>query len=197
MKEEINVEVKRHSLAHIMASAIKELWPEAQLAIGPSIETGFYYDIDFGETKIVEADLKNIEKKMVFLIKQNLKFERTEKDINEALKEAEDRGEIYKAELIAGLKEQGEKIVSLYSVGKFTDLCRGPHLENTNQLKPGSYKLNKLAGAYWRGDEKNKMLTRIYGLAFDTKEELDTYLKMMAEAEKEIIEKLVKSKIFL
>lgn len=184
MKEEINVEVKRHSLAHIMGAAIKELWPEAQLAIGPSIDNGFYYDIDFGDTKIVEADLKNIEKKMAFLIKQNLKFERAEKDINEALKETETSGEIYKNELIGGLKDKGEKVVSFYTVGKFTDLCRGPHVENTNQLKPGSYKLDKLAGAYWRGDEKNKMLTRIYGLAFDTKEELDTYLKMMAEAEK-------------
>lgn len=184
MPEEINIEVKRHSLSHIMATAIKELWPNAKLAIGPAIETGFYYDIDFGEVKITEADLKTIEKKMAFLIKQNLKFERTEKDINTALKEETKAGEIYKADLISGLKEQGEKTVSFYTVGKFTDLCRGPHIENTNQLKPGSYKLDKLAGAYWHGDEKNKMLTRIYGLAFNTKEELDEYLKMMAEAEK-------------
>jgi len=184
MKEEVNIDLKRHSLAHIMATAIKELWPEAQLAIGPSIDNGFYYDIDFGEVKIIEADLKNIEKKMAFLIKQNLKFERAEKEISVALKEAKTTGEIYKAELLEGLKEQGEKTVSFYSVGKFTDLCRGPHIENTNQIKPGSYKLAKLAGAYWRGDEKNKMLTRIYGLAFDTKAELDDYLKMMAEAEK-------------
>jgi len=183
-KTELSLEIKRHSLAHIMAAAIKELWPDAELAIGPSIDTGFYYDIDFGEVKITEAELKNIEKKMAFLIKQNLKFERADKDINEALKEAKKAGEIYKTELIEGLKEQGEKTVSFYSVGKFSDLCRGPHIENTNQLKPGSYKLDKLAGAYWRGDEKNKMLTRIYGLAFNTKEELDDYLKMMLEAEK-------------
>lgn len=184
MNEELNIELKRHSLAHIMATAVKELWPDAQLAIGPAIDNGFYYDIDFGETKIVEADLKNIEKKMAFLIKQNLKFERAEKDIDIALKEAKAAKEIYKAELLEGLKEQGEKTVSFYSVGKFTDLCRGPHIENTNKLKPGSYKLAKLAGAYWRGDEKNKMLTRIYGLAYETKEELDEYLKMMLEAEK-------------
>ncbi|MEI6529615.1 MAG: threonine--tRNA ligase [Candidatus Falkowbacteria bacterium] len=184
MKEEISIDLKRHSLAHIMATAIKELWPDAQLAIGPSIDNGFYYDIDFGDTKILESDLKNIEKKMAFLIKQNLKFERAEKDIDSALKEAKAAGEIYKAELLEGLKEQGEKTVSFYSVGKFTDLCRGPHIENTNILKPGSYKLAKLAGAYWRGDEKNKMLTRIYGLAYGTKEELDEYLKMMLEAEK-------------
>jgi threonyl-tRNA synthetase len=182
--QEINIEVKRHSLAHIMGAAIKELWPDAQLAIGPAIDNGFYYDIDLGDVKIIETDLKNIEKKMAFLIKQNLKFERADKDIDEALKEAKANKEIYKAELIEGLKTQGEKTVSFYTVGKFTDLCRGPHVENTNQLKPGSYKLDKLAGAYWRGDEKNKMLTRIYGLAYDTKEELDDYLKMMAEAEK-------------
>ena len=184
MKEELNIEIKRHSLAHIMAAAIKELWPSAELAIGPSIDNGFYYDIDFGETKISETDLKNIEKKMAFLIKQNLKFERTEKKIDEALKEVKKTKEIYKTELLEGLKAQGETTVSFYSVGKFNDLCRGPHIENTNQLKSGSYKLEKLAGAYWRGDEKNKMLTRIYGLAFNTKEELDDYLKMMLEAEK-------------
>lgn len=184
MKEEANIEVKRHSLAHLLAASIKELWPEAQLAIGPAVDNGFYYDIDFGETKIGEADLKNIEKKMAFLIKQNLKFERAEKDIAAALKEAEKAGEIYKADLLAGLKAQGEKTVSFYTVGKFIDLCRGPHIENTNQIKPGSYKLNKLAGAYWHGDEKNKMLTRIYGLAYDTKEELTNYLNIMAEAEK-------------
>ena len=192
MKEEVSVEVKRHSLSHIMADAIKELWPDAKLAIGPAIENGFYYDIDFGEVKLTEADLKTIEKKMAFLIKQNLKFERTEKDIAAALAEENAAGEIYKADLIAGLKEQGEKTVSFYTVGKFTDLCRGPHIENTNQLKPGSYKLDKLAGAYWHGDEKNKMLTRIYGLAFDTKEELAEHLRIMAEAEKRDHRKLGK-----
>ncbi len=183
-KKNAGIEMKRHSLAHIMATAIKELWPEAELAIGPAIDNGFYYDIDFDGTKISEADLKNIEKKMAFLIKQNLKFERTEKKIDEALKEAKKNKEVYKSELLEGLKAQGETTVSFYTIGKFTDLCRGPHIENTNQLKPGSYKLDKLAGAYWRGDEKNKMLTRIYGLAYDTKDELDAYLKMMLEAEK-------------
>ncbi len=184
MPEEINIEVKRHSLSHLLASAIKELWPEAKLAIGPAIENGFYYDIDFNETKVSDADLKNIEKKMNYLAKQNLKFERAEKDVATAIKEEKANGEIYKAELISDLKDKGETTVSYYTVGKFTDLCRGPHVANTNQIKPGSYKLFKLAGAYWRGDEKNKMLTRIYGLAFDTKEELDEYLKIMAEAEK-------------
>jgi threonyl-tRNA synthetase len=179
-----NLETKRHSLSHLMASAIKEFWPEAQLAIGPAIENGFYYDIDFGETKITESDLKNIEKKMTHLIKQNLKFERAELEINQALKEAETEGNPYKTELISELIKKGETVVSFYTVGKFTDLCRGPHIETSIKIKPGSFKLNKLAGAYWRGDEKNKMLTRIYGLAFEDKAELDEYLKMIAEAEK-------------
>jgi threonyl-tRNA synthetase len=192
MKEAINIEVKRHSLSHLLAAAVKEIWPDAKLAIGPAIENGFYYDIDFGEAKVSDADLKNIEKKMNYLAKQNLKFERAEKDIAAAIKEEEAAGEIYKAELISDLKDKGETKVSYYTVGKFTDLCRGPHVDNTNQIKPGSYKLLKLAGAYWRGDEKNKMLTRIYGLAFDTKEELDEYLRIMAEAEKRDHRKLGK-----
>jgi len=189
---ETNLETKRHSLAHLLAAAVTELWPKAKLAIGPAIETGFYYDIDFNEIKISETDLKEIEKKMAHLIKQNLKFTRTEKKIDEALKEAKKEDNPYKAELISDLKNQGETVVSYYTVGKFTDLCRGPHLEATNQIKPGSFKLDKLAGAYWRGDEKNKMLTRIYGLAFATKEELENHLKLLAEAEKRDHRKLGK-----
>ena len=184
IKEEINVEVKRHSLSHLLAYAIKELYPKALLSVGPSIENGFYYDIDFGDEKISETNLKEIEKKMNYFTKQNLKFERSEMPIDEAIKKEKTSGEIYKEEIITDLKAKGETIVSYYAVGKFEDLCRGPHVTNTNQIKPGSYKLDKLAGAYWRGDEKNKMLTRIYGLAFDTKDELDAYLKMMLEAEK-------------
>ena len=186
------LEIKRHSLAHIMAAAISELWPDAKFAIGPAVDNGFYYDIDFGEAKISDEDLKAIEKKMNHIVKQNLKFERTEVKIDEALQTAEKNGEIYKAELISGLKEQGEKQVSFYTLGKFTDLCRGPHIDSTNKIKPGSFKLQKLAGAYWRGDEKNKMLTRIYGLAFESKEELDEHLKMLAEAEKRDHRKLGK-----
>jgi threonyl-tRNA synthetase len=191
-KEDVSIEVKRHSLSHILAYAIKEIYPSAKLSIGPAIETGFYYDIDFGETKLGEKELKEVEKKMAYLIKQNLKFERSELEINEAIKKEESEGEIYKAELITDLKAGGETTVSYYTVGKFKDLCRGPHVANTNQIKPGSYKLHKLAGAYWRGDEKNKMLTRIYGLAFDTKEELDNYLFMLSEAEKRDHRKLGK-----
>lgn len=186
------VEVKRHSLAHLLATAILEKYPNAKLAIGPSIENGFYYDVDFGDDKIVESDLRDFEKQMARLAKQNLKFERTEKNIDEALAESQKNNNTYKAELIADLKTKGETVVSFYSVGKFTDLCRGPHVENTGSIKPGSFKLDKLAGAYWRGDEKNKMLTRIYGLAYNTKEELDAYLTLMAEAEKRDHRKLGK-----
>ena len=193
-KEHENSELvaKRHSLSHLLAASVRELYPKAQFAIGPAIDNGFYYDIDFGEEKISEADLKNIEKKMSFLAKQNLKFERREESIDSALKTAETDKEIYKAELISDLKTTGEKIVSFYKVGNFEDLCKGPHIDNTNKIKAGSFKLNKLAGAYWRGDEKNKMLTRIYGLAFEDKEELTAYLNMMAEAEKRDHRKLGK-----
>jgi threonyl-tRNA synthetase len=175
-----------------MAAAIQELWPEAQLAIGPAIENGFYYDIDFGTVKIIEADLKTIEKKMNHLLKQNLKFTRTEMKIDEAIKEAKKEKHPYKLEILEDLKKEGEKEVSFYSVGTFTDLCRGPHIESTKEIKPNSFKLQKLAGAYWRGDEKNKMLTRIYGLAFNTKEELDEHLRLLSEAEKRDHRKLGK-----
>ncbi len=191
-KEKTPIEVKRHSLAHLMAAAILDIWPNAKLAIGPAIENGFYYDIDFGDEKISDADFREIEKKMSHLLKQNLPFVRAEKNIDEALAEFKAAGDIYKAELIEGLKEQGESVVSIYTVGKFSDLCRGPHVESTNKILAGSFKLNKLAGAYWRGDEKNKMLTRIYGLAFDTKEELDAHLNLLAEAEKRDHRKLGK-----
>ncbi|KKR31993.1 MAG: Threonine-tRNA ligase [Candidatus Falkowbacteria bacterium GW2011_GWF2_39_8] len=178
------LETVRHSLSHLLAAAVKQLYPEAKFSIGPSIENGFYYDIDFGETKINDESLKEIEKKMAHLIKQNLKFEKFELPIDEAIAKEKESGEIYKQELIEDLKTAGETTVSYYTVGDFTDLCRGPHIENTNKIVPGSFKLNKLAGAYWRGDEKNKMLTRIYGLAFLTREELGEYLTMIEEAEK-------------
>ncbi|MDI3496491.1 MAG: threonyl-tRNA synthetase [Patescibacteria group bacterium] len=187
-----NLEIKRHSLAHIMAAAIKELWPEAQLAIGPAIENGFYYDIDFFDVKINEADLRQIEKKMSHLIKQNLPFTKEEKDITKAIAAAKTEGSIYKQEILEDLQKEGETKVSFYTVSTFTDLCRGPHIKSTIEIKPGSFKLQKLAGAYWRGDEKNKMLTRIYGLAFETKEELDNYLTLLTEAEKRDHRKLGK-----
>ena len=156
-----NLEIKRHSLAHIMASAIKEIWPQAKLAIGPAIENGFYYDVDFGEDKLSETDFRQIEKKMAHIIKQNLKFEKEEKDIALALEEAKKENNPYKQEIIEDLISEGETKLSFYTMGKFSDLCRGPHIKSTIEIKPGSFKLQRLAGAYWRGDEKNKMLTRI------------------------------------
>ncbi|PLX21839.1 threonine--tRNA ligase [Candidatus Parcubacteria bacterium] len=179
-----NLEKKRHSLSHIMAAAIKELYPEAEFAIGPVVENGFYYDIDFAETKVSEDDLKTIEKKMKHLLKNNAKMEMSEKSIDEAIKEEEKNKAIYKKELLDDLKEEGEKQVSYYEIYGFKDLCRGPHIEETKEIEAGSFSLQKIAGAYWRGDETNKMLTRIYGLAFNTKAELESHLKFLKEAEK-------------
>ncbi|MFH1427523.1 MAG: threonine--tRNA ligase [Patescibacteria group bacterium] len=200
------LEIIRHSYSHLLAAAVKELWPKAKLAIGPAIEDGFYYDFDFGKdtndtnvkriTRISENDLGRIEKKMKEIIKKNLKFERSELSVKEAMAREKKAGEKYKMELIADLKKNPStgsgqrKKVSYYQVGNFIDLCRGPHVKSTSELKSGSFKLTKLAGAYWRGDEKNKMLTRIYGIAFNNKKELDDYLTMMEEAEKRDHKKL-------
>ncbi|MFH1744663.1 MAG: threonine--tRNA ligase [bacterium] len=192
MSEKNNIEITRHSLSHIMALAVKELYPNVKFAIGPNIENGFYYDFDFGKEKVREEDLKKIEKKMNHILKQNLKFEKSELGINEAIKKEKKVGQIYKVELIEELKEIGEKKVSYYKLVGFMDLCRGPHIESTGKISKGSFALQKLAGAYWRGDEKNKMLTRIYGLAFETKEELNEHLKILKEAEKRDHRKLGK-----
>ncbi|MDP3043292.1 MAG: threonine--tRNA ligase, partial [bacterium] len=191
-KNKNQLETMRHSLSHIMALAAAEFWPDVKFAIGPAIENGFYYDFDFGDKKIGEDDLIKIEKKMNHIIKQNLKFERFEMDIDEAAKKEKSAGQIYKAELIKDLKIAGETKVSYYKLGEFTDLCAGPHIASTGKIAKGSFKLAKLAGAYWRGDEKNKMLTRVYGVAFETRAELDEYLKMMEEAEKRDHRKLGK-----
>ncbi len=178
-----NLDMIRHSMSHVMAAAIKELWPKAKFAIGPSIENGFYYDIDFGEEKIGEENLKEIEKKMKHIIKQNIKFEKKEFDIDKAITHGKEEGQIYKVELLEELKDDGEKKISYYKIGDFLDLCLGPHVESTGKLNKDAFKLTKLAGAYWRGDEKNKMLTRIYGVAFENKEDLDKYLENMKLAE--------------
>lgn len=194
---EQNLEMLRHSLAHVLAAAVKELYPDVKLAIGPAIENGFYYDIDFGETKVSDAELPAIEKKMAYLMKQNLKFERSELAIDDAIAKAKTEEQPYKQELIEDLKKGGETGVSFYALKQgdkelFEDLCKGPHIEGTSKVKPGSFKLTKLAGAYWRGDEKNKMLTRIYGVGFASKEDLDEYLRLLAEAEKRDHRKLGK-----
>ncbi len=176
------IEVKRHSLSHILAMAVSELWPEVKFAIGPAAENGFYYDFDFGEEKVNEEDLKKIEKKMNHLVKQNIKFEKEEVSANEAIAKEKNRKQKYKVELIEDLKGDGKTKVSYYKSGNFEDLCSGPHVESTKEINKGSFKLNKIAGAYWKGDEKNKMLTRIYGLAFETNEELKKHIEMMKEA---------------
>ncbi len=167
-----------------MAHAIQELRPDAKFAIGPDIDNGWYYDIDFSGEKITDADFEKIEERMGELIKADLPFEWEEKSIDEALAWARERNQEYKVEIIEDLAKQGETKVSFYTVGEFMDLCRGPHVEKTGQIKNGSFKLLKLAGAYWRGDEKNKMLTRVYGLAFNDKAELKQHLMMLEEAEK-------------
>ena len=182
--ENNKLETLRHSLSHIMAAAVLKLWPKVKFAIGPVVDNGFYYDIDFGKTKISDSDLAKIEAEMKNIIKANLPFEKSELSIAKALAREKKSGQVYKEELIKDLKKFGEKSVSYYKLGEFEDLCRGPHLKSSGQAQAGGWKLDKLAGAYWRGDEKNKMLTRIYGIAFATKQELDNYIKMMEEAEK-------------
>ena len=177
----------RHSTSHLLAYAVKEIYGDGvKFAIGPVIDDGFYYDFDLPDKTFSTDDLKKIEKVMTELIKKKLSFEKTEVDIKEALKKTE--GQPYKQELINDLSAQGETRVSFYKVGEFEDLCRGPHVETTKEL--GHFKLLKIAGAYWRGSEKNKMLQRIYGTAFGTKDELQKYLMMLEEAEKRDHKKL-------
>ena len=179
-----DLSLKRHSLAHILALAVLRTYPQAKFAIGPEVSDGFYYDLDLGDIKISESDLIELEKKMKHIIKQNIKFVRSEKDIDEVIKEAEANNDVYKLEILAGLKNEGNTKVSFYELSEFSDLCRGPHIESSGKIELGSFKLSRIAGAYWRGDEKNKMLTRIYGLAFNTTEELNNHLLMLKEAEK-------------
>lgn len=212
-KEQLNLssealaklEIMRHSCAHVVAAAIQALYPEAKFGVGPVVENGFYYDVDFPET-ISEEDLKEIEKKAKHLVKQNLKFERIEMPVDEAIKFFTDKKQDYKVSLLNDLKERGttkmseEEIkdfegsvnkVSLYQTGDFVDLCRGPHIDSTKEI--GAFKLTKLAGAYWRGDEKNPQLQRIYGVCFSSQEELDSYLRAIVEAEKRDHRKLIQA----
>ncbi len=176
-----------HTTSHIMAQAVKRLYPETKLAIGPSIEHGFYYDLD-RETPFVAEDLEKIEAEMKKIVKENLPIERFTKSREDAIAYFKEKNEPYKVELIEDLPE-GEEI-SFYSQGEFTDLCAGPHLMTTKPVK--AFKLTSLAGAYWRGSEKNKMLTRIYGVSYPKKAELDEYLHMMEEAKKRDHRKLGK-----
>ncbi len=191
----------RHSLAHITAQAVQHLWPEAKFGVGPVVENGFYYDIDLGETKISEADFKRIEKEMRGIINRDFAFERSEKAVDDAILWAKEARQPYKEELLNDLKRAGTTVakdldsaelglatdgdavienVSFYTDGDFTDLCRGPHAESTGKV--GAFKLMRVAGAYWRGNEKNAQMQRLYGVAFATQEELDAYLTMLEEA---------------
>lgn len=180
MCDSCQLETMRHTLSHIMAAAVKELYPTTAFGVGPAIADGFYYDIDFGREKVSEADLAKIEKKMRGIIARKLELVRSERSREEALEWAKINGQKYKVELIEDLPE--DEVISFYKLGEFEDLCRGPHVTNTGEV--GAFKLMKIAGAYWRGDEKREMLTRIYGVAFATESELEAYLERQAEAAK-------------
>ena len=193
----------RHSLAHITAQAVQHLWPEVRFGVGPVVENGFYYDIDLGETTISESDFKRIEKEMRTIINKDYTFDRSERSVDESIAWAEAAGQPYKVELLNDLKRAGTTVVkdldiemlgveadgesaietvSFYTDGDFTDLCRGPHVASTKQV--GAFKLMRVAGAYWRGNEKNAQMQRLYGVAFATQDELDQHLVMLEEAKK-------------
>jgi len=198
-----NLYAMRHSLAHIMATAVQHLWPHAKFGVGPVVENGFYYDVDLGDTKLSEEDFAKIEAEMQKVIKADTAFERFEKPIDEAIQWAKDAGQPYKEELLNDLKRAGTTVakdldaselgtitegdaavenVSFYKDDDFTDLCRGPHVESTGKV--GAFKLMRVSGAYWRGNEKNAQMQRIYGVAFATPKELRQHLDMLEEAKK-------------
>ena len=193
--KKIDIEAMRHSCSHVLAQAVMEMFPDAKLAIGPAIDNGFYYDFDLPRTLIPE-DLALIEKKMSQIIKQNQKFVQKKEPVDESIKFLKKTGQIYKVEMAEELKKEGEKDISFYEnvmqdgKPKFVDMCKGPHMEST--IKIGPFKLTHTAGAYWRGDEKNKMLQRIYGVCFASREELDAHLKMLEEAKRRDHRKLGK-----
>ena len=185
-EDEQNVMKMRHTLSHVLAAALVEMYPGVQFGVGPATATGFYYDIDLSEVKdaegnvmkITDAELPKIQKKMYSIINKKFDLVYSEKSREEALAWAKENHQKYKVELIEDLPES--ETISFYQLGDFTDLCKGPHVENTGKV--GAFKLIKVAGAYWRGDEKREMLTRIYGVAFETEEELKEYLQRLEEA---------------
>lgn len=197
----------RHSLAHIMAAAVQRIYPDAKFGVGPAINDGFYYDIDLGDNKISENNFGKIEKAMRRIIAESQDFVRSEVSIEDAINWAKENNQPYKLELLNDLKNagttnakilaegdfelgDGAETVSFYTNGNYKDLCRGPHLSNTKEV--GAFKLMRVAGAYWRGDEKNPQMQRLYGVAFETQEELDDYLRKMEEAKKRDHRKLGK-----
>ena len=189
MNKEQKLEIKRHSLAHILATAVLEMFPEAKFGVGPNIENGFYYDFDLPRTLIPE-DLPILEEKMKEIIKKNFPFEKQVVKHDKAVELYKKASQDYKVEILQD--EAKDKEVSLYKTGEFVDLCKGPHIDSTGEIDFTSFKLTKIAGAYWRGDEKNKMLQRVYGIAFNNRKELKEYLKQLEEAEKRDHRKLGK-----
>ncbi|MCK5872783.1 MAG: TGS domain-containing protein, partial [Methylococcales bacterium] len=187
-KDAEGLEVIRHSTAHLLAQAVKQLFPEAQVTIGPVIDDGFFYDFAY-ERPFTPEDLKAIEKKMQHLVSQNIEISRSVLSRDEAVKFFKDLGEDYKAEIIESIPSNED--LSLYKQGDFTDLCRGPHVPSTTKLKV--FKLMKIAGAYWRGNSDNEMLQRIYGTAWTDKQDLKDYLHRLEEAEKRDHRKLGKT----
>jgi threonyl-tRNA synthetase len=202
-KKQDELHAMRHSLAHITASAVKQLWPKAKFGVGPVVENGFYYDIDLGDKKISEEDFTKIESKMKKIIAEDQTFERFTKPVDEAIEWARSENQTYKEELLNDLKRAGTTVakdlnadelgtvsegeskveeVSFYKNGDFTDLCRGPHVESTGKV--GAFKLTKIAGAYWRGKESNPQMQRLYGVAFASKADLDDYLYVLEEAKR-------------
>ncbi len=177
----------RHSTAHLMAEAVESLFPGVKFWVGPAVDTGFYYDMDLGDKKMAEEDLVHVEKKMAELAKKNSTFERKEISKADAIKYFTEKGDEYKLDLLSNLEDGG---ITLYTQGDFTDLCRGPHIPNTSFIK--AVKLMSVAGAYWKGDEKNKQLTRVYGISFPNQKELDEHLLMLEEAKKRDHRKLGK-----
>ncbi|MBC7707840.1 threonine--tRNA ligase [Polaromonas sp.] len=203
MPDQDQLHAMRHSSAHILATAVQRLWPEAKFGVGPVVENGFYYDIDLGDTMISEEDFGRIEAEMQAIIKDNVPFERFEKSIDEAIQWATDANQPYKVELLNDLKRAGTTVakdlnadelgtiasgdaqvenVSFYRNGDFTDLCRGPHVESTGKV--GAFKLQRVGGVYWRGKDTNPQMQRVYGVAFATPKELRQYLDMLEEARK-------------
>ena len=192
----------RHSLAHITASAVQRLWPDAKFGVGPVVENGYYYDIDLGENKISDEDFEKIEAEMRKIIEEDQEFVQSNKPVDEAITWAEERKQPYKVELLNDLKREGTTVASdldaetlgtasdgsqidevgFYTNGDFEDLCRGPHVSSTGKV--GAFKLDKVAGAYWRGDETKPQMQRLYGLAFATQDDLDSYISMQEEAQK-------------
>jgi threonyl-tRNA synthetase len=183
LKKSSSLEILRHSTAHVLAAAVLEMFPEAKFGVGPAIENGFYYDFELPRTLIPE-DLPLLEEKMRQIIAANYPIEKAEMPIKEALEHFQKLHQNYKVELIKDLEKAGEKKVSVYKLNSFVDLCIGPHLDSAGEIPADAFQLSRLSGVYWKSDEKNKQLQRIYGLAFGNKKELAEYLKNQAEAKK-------------